>query len=799
MISRLLIIFISGMFLLVGYFVISTELTFAQTNQSSSKKAKDSKKSKKSKNADAPTKVKKNSKGEIELNFNDLDLKTMVELISQATDTAFLYENNLSSNKKITLLSTGSYKIKDAYRIFENILDLNGYTTLKEGPYVRIINKKEARTNQAPIVKSTLGSITQGDFITMVVPINNTNVKNIRGAITPFLSPTTLINQYIPANVLIIRDGRGNIKKIVRLINLLDQQNAKLQVGRYPILNVKISSVLKILSTVFIKNAPSKNTFLEIDNNSYSIIAIAPTKVQDLIESYIKKIDVRSENTFEFYSLDHISAKEALKMANHLFPQSASSKSSLSSISIVVEERVNRLLLIGPKPILADAKAFLKQIDVPIAHSSSNYKVFHLNNSDANEIAKTLQKVTGSGTFSAVAESKTSASTSTSSKKKTPVRPTTKKTKIAIVGDTQTNSLVVFASTSELKLIEQLIEDLDAPRPQVFLEVMIMEVSLDKSLNLGINWKGVGKTGESLVGVGLGGSANFIPPTPASVLSQGQQSAVGLLGPSLTYNGQSFSSYSAFIQATRRDSDFNLISNPQILTVSNQQSTIKVGEVRPFQTATRVDVNNNITTSYEYKEVGVSLTFTARISDDDTVGLKIAQSTKNVKESATSTLTPTTIERNITTNIITKNREIIVLGGLINTNQNNTEQRTYCLGDIPILGELFKASVGRTSKSNLLVYIKPTIVRTSDDRDLLNKTSSYYFNKTTEDGAEDSIAEKLNLPIGGLTEKPTRINLKNIEDLPKILGETKDISEIQPEQEPILNKDESEKDTLPDG
>ncbi len=674
----------------------------------------------------APANTPKTNNNEIEINFNDLDLESLVQLISKATGTAFLYEDTLKQSKKVTLLSTGSYKLTDAYRIFENILDINGYTTIKEGPYVRIINKADARVNQTPILRGGTTSVSQGDYVTMLLEPRATDINEIRAAITPFLSPSTLINQYNPSNLIIIRDTRAVVEKIAQLVNVLDQKGSQLEVGRYPIVNGSLQQVQKILEDILIKDGKNK-IYFNSDAATNTIIAIAKPSLQTAIGRYVSQLDQAQETAnYEFYPLQNSSAKDVIKLIENIFPQGTATGGS--GLNIVEDTRNNSLLLIGSKQNIDKAKRFIESVDKPSTGAGSSYRVFKLNNSSSEEVTATLQLVTKSVTATALSGGIPEAPASTApAPAQTPAvvqpRPVQSNvgnasSEINVVNDSLTNSIVVFASPGELKLIEKLISDLDQPRPQVFLEVMIMEVSLDKSLNLGIDWRAAGENGGRIAGIGLGGATSFLPSSATTLASSAAGAQVGVLGPSITYQGQTFASYSAFIKATSTDSDFNLISNPQILTVSNQEAEISVGEVRPFQTSSRIDTNNNVTNSYEYKEVGVTLKFTARIGEDDSILLKVDQSTKDVKSTGTgaATLTPTTFERNLNTNIISKNNEIVVLGGLISESETLNATKTYCLGDIPVLGLLFRQTENRRTKTNLLVYIKPRIIRTADER-----------------------------------------------------------------------------------
>jgi general secretion pathway protein D len=258
------------------------------------------------------------------------------------------------------------------------------------------------------------------------------------------------------------------------------------------------------------------------------------------------------------------------------------------------------------------------------------------------------------------------------------------------------------------------------PRTMVFVEALIMEVSAAKSMDLGVEWRGAdsfhGGFGEgSKGGLVLGGSpgASSVDALAAGALPQGF--AAGVVGRAISFDGVVFPSFGAFIRAVQSDSNFNIISTPQILTLDNAEAVIEVGQNIPF--VTRVDQPAQVTEraiqTFEYRDVGVTLKVTPQINDNRQVMLKVEQSIKSVVERTAlggTVLAPTTTFRRAKTAITVMDGETAVIGGLIEDRMDRGKTQTPCLGGVPGLGWLFKSINDRDEKTNLLVFLAPHIV-----------------------------------------------------------------------------------------
>jgi general secretion pathway protein D len=285
---------------------------------------------------------------------------------------------------------------------------------------------------------------------------------------------------------------------------------------------------------------------------------------------------------------------------------------------------------------------------------------------------------------------------------------------------------VVIADPDEHQTLEEIIRELDAPRTMVYVEALIVEVSASKSLDLGVEWRGAdsfsgGFSEGSNGGVVLGGS-----PGAAAVdaLARGRIPTgftAGVVGRAITLGNIVFPSFGAFVKAIRSDTDFNILSTPQILTLDNAEALIEVGQNIPFVTQvtqTSETSYENAIQTFEYRDIGVTLKVTPQINDNRTVRLSVEQSVKSVLERTAlggTVLAPTTTFRRAKTAITVKDGETAVIGGLIENRLDRGLTETPCLGGIPAFGWLFKSTTDRDEKTNLLVFLSPHIVENPEE------------------------------------------------------------------------------------
>ncbi len=243
-----------------------------------------------------------------------------------------------------------------------------------------------------------------------------------------------------------------------------------------------------------------------------------------------------------------------------------------------------------------------------------------------------------------------------------------------------------------------------------------MEMSFEKSRQLGVRWQAADTVTDGLVGVGV---PDATPQTLEGALSSGAGSAVGVIGDEITFGGEQFLSFSGFIQATQQDQDLNVLANPQLLTLNNQEAEINVSQVVPVSTRTVTNNNLQTTTEFEFKDVGIILNITPQITGEDKVRLLIAQESsaiaarqdiQNIQQQAI-----TTLKRKLNTQVVVDDDTTMAIGGLIQDQEVETETKVPCLGDIPVLGYLFKTEQIDVRKTNLVIFIRPRIILSQDD------------------------------------------------------------------------------------
>ena len=459
--------------------------------------------------------------------------------------------------------------------------------------------------------------------------------------------------------------------------------------------NINVKAAKASLAPLISKSA----TLSQSDEANALIIKDTRENTERLAE-IVRLIDIPGGNPAgpEIYPLKYASADEMAGLLGKVFDAANANKQTLT---IYADNRTNSLILIGLSDAVLMAKSLLSKLDKQ-TESGGNIRVFPLKSANAGEVSKVMEK------FARDLQGK--------------------KTKggndmnISVMADVPSNSLIIFAGSSDFETLEKVIDQLDIARNQVFIQALIMEIKLDKSLDLGVEWQAgqivnEGTTTEGLVTAGGVGSTGGPKAFPAQTTGGAQ---IGVVGGPITFGGQQFSSFNAFIKANQQDSEIDILSNPQILTLNNEEAEIKVGEIVPTLGTTKVDPQGNQTTTIDYKEVGVALKIVPQINSDGTIELKIEENSSNLVEGKVDALGQqgaiTTLNRSLKTKVVVADGQTIALGGLISDEKTQVEQKTPCLGDIPIFGWFFKTQSAKTRKTNLMIFLTPKIVH--DDAEL---------------------------------------------------------------------------------
>lgn len=351
-------------------------------------------------------------------------------------------------------------------------------------------------------------------------------------------------------------------------------------------------------------------------------------------------------------------------------------------ITLIPDERTNSLIVVANREDTLTVKKLVEKLDIPSPPGRETVHIYYLKNADAEELAKILsamplgREVTGK-----------------------------EKKVVNISADKSTNSLIVTAEPHDYQQIKEIIDKLDIVRPQVLVEALIADVAMDTIKELGIEWTTLDEPVEEEYR-GFAGTKYSVEQT---TLYERGLTFSGLLVGAMKGTTDGIPNVGMIIQAYQSTSGFNILSTPQILTLDNQEAKILVGSNVPFITSSRVTEQDTVVRSYEYRDVGIELTITPHIGKQNLVRLDIHQKVESLVPSTGEA--PTTTKREAETTVSVEDGSTIVIGGLIRDDKTEVLHKVPLLGDIPILGLLFRRREVTSERRNLLIFITPHIIR----------------------------------------------------------------------------------------
>jgi general secretion pathway protein D len=713
----------------------------------------------------------------VTLDFQDAEITEVIGVIAQATGKNFLYDDRVRG--RVTVISPEPVTADEAYRVFESILQVKGFTTVPApGGILKIVPLRDAKENPLDTVTSERPLENRDLFITRLIPLRFVKAEQISETIKPLVSKEASVISYAPTNTMIITDSAANIRRLVNIIDQIDVSTYQEQIKLIPIRYADATALTAQLAEIF--------------GGEASAGGAAPG-----------------------------AAGGRIRRARAAAQQAQQPQQGIPGVETVIggggeprfipDERTNSIVVIANKAVLREVERIIDLLDYQ-RKGSGRIHVYRLQNADAEEIAQTLSSL-ASGSAGGGA------------------RPATTRTNLSgvagaagqvggaslggslgggtvadlgdgvrITADTPTNSLIIQASAEAFSTLSEVIEALDIRRPQVMVEALIMEVDVDDSQDLGAGWIYRTKVGSSGV-LGMGSATNASPSIGDLVggLGTAGQFTTALIAgtieiadPNGSGNIISLPTIQAIITAAESDKDTNIISAPTILTADNEEAEIVVGQNIPVPTSrlqatsTTTDPNNPFQTSQNIarEDVGVTLRVTPQISEGDTVRLNIFQEISEV-QSNDSTLGPTTTNRKVENVVYVRDGEAVMIGGILAEVQGATETKVPWLGDIPILGWAFKGTSDTVRKTNLLVVLTPRIVRSPDDLQRVTVEGRERFRDASKDQmtlSEDEEEERRAALESGIPlprdPNPVRRELERhdekypVEQLPELRAQT---------------------------
>lgn len=543
----------------------------------------------------------------------------------------------------------------------------------------------------------------------------------------------------------------GPVIKIVPAVQARSKSIPTVREGEEPVATDKVvtriipmkhsdpAEMRKILTPLLSKTS----NVIAHSQSGMMILTDVQSNIKRLLE-IIKEIDVPAvDEELEIIPLQHASVTDVGRSISQLFVQSARKTTrgrsgTSSTVKIIPYERTNSLIVFAPKAQIKKLRALLQQLDTKAPKSGGKIHVYYLQHANAEELVKVLTSLPTkqSGT-------KTKKNTKEEAAKAPPLS-----TDLKITADPETNSLIITAPKEEYLVLEEIIKKLDIPRRMVYLEALIMEVSIDKEFNIGVEWGGLGSFHDETGTLGGGFTENnfsLISGVAQGTAGMTTGASLGILKKGVEIGGIYFPDIGAVVNAFKTDSDINIIATPQVLTTDNKEASISIVQNVPYITSknTSESGSGQDYTNYEYKDVGTTLKITPQINQADLLRLAIEVTVDRLKNEA-STATPSTFKRTASTTVVVHNEEIVVIGGMVGHDITSSDYKVPLLGDIPLLGWLFKTHDDSDKKTNMFIFIMPRIVESSPELANIYQRKRKVMEEVRE-GAGDIPAKALQL------------------------------------------------------
>ena len=647
------------------------------------------------------------------LNFVGADIESVIKAVGHYTNITFVIDPRVKGT--LTVVSEKPVTKSQAFGLLTSALRLQGYAVVSGDGYAKVVPEADAKLQAGPTQVGAGQATAKGDqVVSQIFHLNYESAANVVTVLRPLISPNNTINANPGNNTVVVTDYADNVKRLAKIVAALD--------------------------------AP----------------AVADLDV----------IPVR-------YAI----ATDLASMVNKLMDSGAGAGDA-GKVSVLADPRTNSLILRAPSAARSNlAKSLIAKLDQP-TQELGNVHVVYLKNAEAAKLAQTLRSVVlgdtsspnatgvggtgqggqtqgqGQGGFGGQSSNTGNTSGSGAGTSGGPSNPLLTGgaqqpgggggTAGYIQADSTTNTLIITAPESVYRNLRAVIDQLDVRRAQVYIESLIVEVSSDKASEFGVQW--VGATGNANSTYRVGGLQSYTSggnniASLATSLIGGTSSTSGST-PTLPGNGLSIGVFKqvagglglgALAHSLETDGNANVLSTPNMITLDNELATISVGQNVPVLTGqftTTSGTNNNPFQTIDRKEVGLTLKVRPQISEGGTIKLAIYHETSSVDATSLKNAAGITInKRVIENNVIADDGQIIVLGGLIEDTEGDGVEKVRGLGDIPVLGNLFKYQTRSRKKTNLMVFLRPVVIRNKEQSTSL-ATDRYDYMRTQQDAIQ---------------------------------------------------------------
>lgn len=670
--------------------------------------------------APAQPPARKVTTGQINLNFKDAEVDSVIGAFGHLLNKSFVIDPRVRG--KISLETPRPVNRAQAFALLKTVLRQQGFAIVDLGDLYKVVPEADAKLQSGPVEIGAASARDGDEVITQVFQLNHESANNMIPVLRPLVSPNNTITAFPGNNTLIITDYAANLKRLSKVIATLDSPRPAAEV-----------------QVVVIKNSIASD------------IAVAVSKLMD--ES---------------------------NRGGGGGPGASSDPSQ--RVVVMADPRTNSVLIRSANASkLALARSLVEQLDRPANADQANMRVVYLKNAEATKLVEVLQAVlsgesngssgnsdssfgsssrnrnsggsmfgdsssSSSGLSSSFGDGDSSSggglgSQSGINRDRGNQGPTSIKAGGAIIAaDPATNSLIITAPEPVYRNIRGVIDQLDSRRAQVYIESLIVEVKADTVSEMGIQWQfGTSRPGQnSVVGgtnFGTGGS-NILAVTqnPAALAAAGGLN-VGVVRNGVSLFGQNFLNLGLLARALEAETNSNIRATPNLLTLDNEEARIIIGQNVPFVTGQYATTNNTLSSPFqtiERKDVGTMLRVRPQVSEGGTVKMEIAQEISAVVDT-TQSAGIITNRRAIDSNVLVDDGQIVVLGGLIEDTVEGGISKVPLLGDIPGLGRLFRYDNRKRVKTNLLIFLRPVVLRSADQAWDVTANRYDYINQRSQD------------------------------------------------------------------
>ncbi len=622
----------------------------------------------------------------ITLDFQNVELVDMISTISELTGKNFLYDETVRG--KVSILSPEPVTLDEAYRLFLTVLRVRGFAVVPAGGVNKIVALAAAKEETLPITNQRgLGD----QHVTRILSLKHLDATvAVETLLRPLMPRTSHVVAHQATNTIVITDTAENIERLNRLLNILDKT--------------------------------WDNDRIELVSLQYAVAADVAALTMQILEGDGSGLPTAGRPARQ-------AQPGGKRVAGHIIPY----------------ERTNTLALQGEQLFIDQAKELIAKLDVEVEAGFTGVHVYYLEHAEAEPLAETINQI-----IAGAARAPSAPRAAEGQQQATDLFKDVK-----VTADKPTNSLIINAAQDEFRNVMSLISQLDIKRKQVFVEALIMDLSMNAVLELGTALQGAVDLGsDSIISAGSGmplGGPSIVDPA-TSVLTQAVEGILlgGLFNPiSYSVGGVDFTipAISALINLSQKDDNVNVLSAPRLLTSDNEEAEIIVGENVPIITSrSSTTGGENIISAIERQDAALILRFTPQITAGGLVRMKIHQEISGVKEvggvGTEDNVGPTLTKTLLRNSIVARDGETVVLGGLFRNQITKNVTKIPLLGDIPVLGWLFKSTSDREEKRSLLIFITPRVINDSEGLGDLTRDTHNDLQLFRSEGGNEAFFEK---------------------------------------------------------